>query len=477
MNIADLFVRVRGDTSDVASKLQGVRKGLNDVENASKTGHVSLGRLGNQFENFAARIIGVNPVVSKLAATLSDFAIGGTLTVGVLAGVAAVAAVYDKLTESSRKAMEVGDKLTKTYQEEARIMALGTGGKFKADIEDLTKSLEENLRAANRWSAIAKVFQGTWVAALFENRARGSIQGALQNTDAINQAGIDQLMAEIDEQDQMMVDRNRRELDALNQQIQKEKDITAEKARQQSLAIQYSELMKRTYGTLGTVGHNFSGPAIDPLQRMLEAERSGRDMASRQLSALGVPSFSLPSVGVDVGLSQKQIEDRKAMGILLDGDKQNTDELKEAIWGSAISSANLIVSALNLGGGGKGSGLGGALGATAGFAIGTAFGGPIGGAIGSTIGNVAGSLFGGLFDHAKSQEEIWQDQLNEQKKHNEWLAKNNHVLNVIASLLNAPQGYKVAAGRYEASNAMRSLHRTADAYAARGGTLPWSVAR
>lgn len=412
--------------------------------------------------------MGVNPVVGKLAAVLSEFSVGGALTVGILAGATAIAVAWDKLTESSRKAMEVGDKLAKTYQEEARIMALGIGGKYKADIEDITKAIQENVKWTDLLNRLQT--QGGPVAAaasLFTgglDKRREALAGGLQ------QAQIDQMMAEFDAQDEAMIASAKLATSNVNDQLEKEREITAEKARQQALVIQYTELMRRIYGTLGTIGHDFAGPAIDPLQRMQEAERAAQAMAAKQLAAFGVPQFSMFNTGINDGLTKEQIKTRERMGVLIDDANKNADKLSDVIAGSALQSAEIIVNALNIGGGGRGSGIGGALGGLTGNVLGTIAGQKIGGVVGSLVapgigtivGSLLGSLTGGLFDHAKSQEDIWQDQLNEQRKHNQWLKKNNLLLGDIANaLLNAPSGFNV--------NALRSLGATSRQYAARGG--------
>lgn len=389
--------------------------------------------------------MGVNPVVGKLAAVLSEFSVGGALTVGILAGATAIAVAWDKLTESSRKAMEVGDKLAKTYQEEARIMALGIGGKYKADIEDITKAIQENVKWTDLLNRLQT--QGGPVAAaasLFTgglDKRREALAGGLQ------QAQIDQMMAEFDAQDEAMIASAKLATSNVNDQLEKEREITAEKARQQALVIQYTELMRRIYGTLGTIGHDFAGPAIDPLQRMQEAERAAQAMAAKQLAAFGVPQFSMFNTGINDGLTKEQIKTREKMSILIDDANKNADKLSDVISSSAIQGASIIVSALNIGGGGRNSGLGGALGSTAGFVAGMVLtsGNPVGGAIGSTVGNIFGSLIGGLFDHKKAVE-------------SNTAAVN---ANTAALLLNAPRGFNV--------DALRSLGATSRRYASRGG--------
>lgn len=124
---------------------------VNEKMSAGAVQHkLVLGRLGNQFESLIGQIAGVSPVVGKAATVLGEFAVGASLTVGILAGLAAIAYAYDKLTESSRKAMDVADKLIETYGRAARISALGAGGQQKADIEDINKGLQEH----SKWLSV-----------------------------------------------------------------------------------------------------------------------------------------------------------------------------------------------------------------------------------------------------------------------------------------------------------------------------------
>lgn len=454
MNLADLFVRVRGDTSDVTEKFRRLGDSFGKLESASKSSHVSLGRLGNAFESLTSRIVGVNPVVGKLAAVLSEFSVGGALTVGILAGATAIAVAWDKLTESSRKAMEVGDKLAKTYQEEARIMALGIGGKYKADIEDLTKAMQENVKWTDLLNRLQT--QGGPVAAAASLFTGGLDKRREALSRGLQQAQIDQMMAEFDAQDEAMIASVKLSTSNLNDQLEKEREITAEKARQQALVIQYSELMRRTYGTLGTIGHDFAGPAIDPLQRMQEAERSGQAMAAKQLAALGVPQFSMPNIpGPFEGLTDAQKDTLRQLGVLTDKADKNADTIANAV----LSGAGIIVNALNIGGGGRGSGIGGALGSIVGTAggsilashIGSTFGSLIAPGVGTIVGSLAGSLLGGLFDHRKAVD------------------NNTAALNRVANLLNAPSGFKAAYYTYNAEDARRVYRQQVEA-ARREGT-------
>lgn len=112
-----------------------------------------------------------------------------------------------------------------------------------------------------------------------------------------------------------------------------------------------------------------------------------------------------------------------------------------------ISGLSSIATAMMIGGGGKGSQIGGWAGGMLGGAIGGAvmggklgsFGGPIGTAVGAIVGTLGGSLFGGLFDKKK-------------KVANGLDMMATQLARVNEQLRNMPSGYKVARGRYGATD-------------------------
>lgn len=81
--------------------------------------HLATGRLGNQFASLAGQIAGVHPIVGNLTSILGNFAYGSVMTVGILAGITAIAVAYDKITEGARKAKEKADELTRSLVQQA----------------------------------------------------------------------------------------------------------------------------------------------------------------------------------------------------------------------------------------------------------------------------------------------------------------------------------------------------------------------
>jgi hypothetical protein len=143
----------------------------------------------------------------------------------------------------------------------------------------------------------------------------------------------------------------------------------------------------------------------EQIQRAVNATRPTMDQAllSLQPAIPAVADAERPDAfrGSDSATQKDQL---RQLGVLTDKDDKNANMLHDAIWGSAAQLGSVLVGALNVGGGGRGSNIGGKRSEEQrglpwlGYIFG---GGPVGGAIGSTIGNFIGSAIGGLFDHHK----------------------------------------------------------------------------
>lgn len=378
---------------------------------------------------------------------LGDFAVGGLVTVGVLAGVAAVAVAFDKLTASSRKAMDAADKLSASYNQMAKISALGIGGQQKADIDIINKGLEEH----NKWL-------GFIIAARTRLGSMGGLLGAdpgghsaaiaagVTGKAAAEQARVNAIGLQDAKDNQAWADRIKAETDKADQAAAK--IMAASLAASETYWRGQTELLKRARDKVGELQEIARQYLLDnPVAKMLNAQIMGN---------LGPADIA--NVDINAGLTDEQKKTREKMGILIDDSNKNAMKLSDVISSSAIQGASIIVSALNLGGGGKGSGLGGAIGSTAGFAVGFSMGGPVGGAIGSLIGNIGGSLFGGLFDSHKK-------------------AVNNNTAAIQAltsALIYAPAGFRAESYRYSASDPkpLDKFAKYARSTAARGGANP-----
>jgi uncharacterized membrane protein YgcG len=112
---------------------------------AEAAGHLgehslAIGRLEMSLARFAERATGVNSTVGILGASMARFAIGSIETAGILIGIDAIIAVYDKLTESARKATDEQNKAIEAFEKMSREKALGPEGVV---IDSLNKQIAE----------------------------------------------------------------------------------------------------------------------------------------------------------------------------------------------------------------------------------------------------------------------------------------------------------------------------------------------
>ena len=448
MNIADLFVRVRGDTSDVTRQLKGVEGSMLGVERASlrldsgmQKAHFSSGRLRQELVSLVRQTTGTTPVIAQLGNVVGEFALGGPLALAATGGIAAIAVGINKLTSASDEAIKKGQQLVEQYLKIARIRALGVGGQQKADIEDLGKANAALVERQGFFNRAASLFGGSEGEAaignlfgFFAGRAGNQIT---QNAKA-TQAAVNELGLAIAAANDAAVPKIKATTTAM-----KGLDDTSKK-----VVITLDELVNKIAPAF------LSFPAfIRSLDKTVGDQLNQIQFGNLIPSNIEMPKISKPFED----LTDSQRDQLRKLGVIAD----NTGELMDVVRSSAIQGAQIIVNALNLGGGGKGSGLGGALGSTAGFAIGFATGGPIGGAIGSLVGQIGGSLLGGLFDH-----------------HKKAVNANTQALNantaIMAQLLNAPEGFKIAQARYNATD-VRDLGKATREYVTRGGANPLLV--
>lgn len=440
MNIAELFVRVRGDVSDVAPKLQLVEGGLRRVGQASGEAHFATGRLERGFAGLAERIAGVNPVVGTLATVLSNFAVGGAVTLGVMAGTAAIAVAYDKLTESSRKAIEAGTKLAETYEHEGKILRLGIGGKFKSDIEDITKAMQEQVK----WASVlgkASGFLGGSATGL--GALAASLGGSHAKAGAALGGGL--LQANIDELGALST----AAIDAADKETARLKKQADELAAARRLEEeQLDKLTKHILERANVIGNAASQRAF------VSGAGSGAIAAINTRNDINnlIPGSEL-NASIEQTIRGDHIkvmspEEIKALNESI----THADANRQLMIGAIMQSASLVVGALNLGGGGRGSGIGGAIGSLLGAGL-TVGAGVVTSGLWGIVGGIAGSIFGGLFDSHKK-------------------AVNNNTAAVqqltAAMLLNAPSGFKVSRYRFDASD-IKDFRKSTQKYATRGG--------
>lgn len=454
MNIAELFVRLRGDTSDLHRKLTDAERAILGLERSAirldrglKQTGLSTGRLGNQFAGLAGHIAGVHPVVGNLASVLGNFALTAGWTVAILGGLAAIAVAYDKITSEARKAKEESDKLISSLEKAIHLKGLGPGGETV-----------DQVKAAKERAAVLKTQIATLEVLIVKDAQDADVIASnLILQEKINKLYIErQNILNAQAGGQSIVNEKVNEAIAKNTEKVKELTFGYNQLRDAAERVNAEILREKTDWWKNYIQR--TNDALTVTEQLANAVNALRPSFLESLVSLGtfsVPEAAIANFDINAGLTDEQKKQHEKMGIFIEDANKNANKLHDAIWGSATQMANQIVGALNIGGGGKGSGLGGALGGTAGFAAGFMLGGPIGGAIGSTIGNIAGSLFGGLFDSHKKE-----------------VNANTQALRALTDEIhNAPSGFKIAQARYNATD-VSQLGQDLRRYRSRGGKNP-----
>lgn len=416
MNIAELFVRVRADVTDVDRRLKDVEARLSGVSRAAASTQLPMNKMNGALRALATQATHTSGPVGSLLTTLGSFAAGGAVMAGVLVGIAAIAKAYELMTAGAQKAKKETDGLIKSLVDQTKAAYNATvAGR---DLIKLQAELE--LQAAKASSGIG---WRTVVTAGMRGLITG--KGGLAPAD---QAARDKRIADAETAVRQAGINLGKTWEEAQPKIAKVATSTQKAAKAaEEMAFSWKEALEAAYMLDNTV-----------------EKITLRDAAT----ALG-EAFK-PDLTTDIQGSVDSVkEEIKTREELTHASQQNAEVIRNAV----LQSANIIVSALNIGGGGKGSSLGGALGSTAGFALGFLGGGVVGGAIGSTIGNIAGSLLGGLFDSNK-----------------EAINRNTEATraNTAALLMNAPSGYKVAQGRFDATD-IKEMREATRKYLTRGG--------
>lgn len=363
----------------------------------------------------ATQATGTSGPVGSLLTNLAMFTVGGPIVAGVLIGIAAIAKAYDLITRGAKEAAKEQKALADALASQFRPKT----GPRSLNQEQYTAALKEQARLGKEIADL----EGDTRADPFGFKARK----------------VAELLTEYQKVTQTLRD-----------------------VREQSAGILQTVTTKAEKVKELVVNYDLLRNAIDKVRAATEAEGmafwraygergAAIDADKRALQDLLITPIAPVDISDSARSAGQQAQD------ITDNATRNSEMVKNAIWGAASQSANMIVSALNIGGGGRGSGLGGALGGTAGFAAGYFFGGPIGGAIGSTVGNILGSAIGGLFDSNKKAVNTNTQAL---------------IANTAALLLNAPSGYKTASGRFDAT-AVKELRRAAMRFSTRGGAPVW----
>lgn len=142
MQIGELLVRITAESSGVT---RGTQKAAQDFARLEGTMQRASGTmtstdsavksLGGSFVALASQATGANPAVTRLVSVVGQFAVGGGIMVGVLAGVTALSAAWTFFTREAKTAKDATQALIDKMIEASNQRALGKTG------------LQEELRA------------------------------------------------------------------------------------------------------------------------------------------------------------------------------------------------------------------------------------------------------------------------------------------------------------------------------------------
>jgi hypothetical protein len=439
------------------------------------------------------------------------FAVGSGVVAGLLLAVGAIVAVYEHLNTESKKAKEEADKLTKSLndQADARLNATEAGQRALVAKAD---SNVANAKAATGGGFFSTLLQGMAPGGQSMNALTSGDAAAKVKDIAFAARGAQEQVNQLGEaigkkNDKIAADIKRIADEALavaakaDAAFQKRIDLlskglvfedTRKTVTTQLIAIEHTLEAQLNSGTQSLerriVASQRLSQVMDALNQKFIVAAKYTDVgqligitpnsdtaAARAYAAYGQPMDQVKrnnNNGILVQPGQydyigiKQAGDLKA----LENADKNSENLKNAIWGAAQQSAFMIVNALNIGGGGRGSQLGGALGSTGGTIggmmigakIGTIGGAPgmaVGAAIGAVIGTIGGSFLGGLFDSNKKA-----------------VNANTEATraNTAAMIQFAPSGFKIEPYRYQASDPKQIMQNFRQ-YGTRGGAVSFGT--
>lgn len=414
-----------------------------------------IGNLSRELVTLTRNVLGLNPVVAQAGGLLGNMAIGAGPMVAVLAGVAALAYGYEKLTAGARDTAKATDEAIKSLEALKDKQALGSLSGTSA-------------REAERAGVALFNVQEK----LTELRGKYATQSAV--------GGGSETKKEIVKQEAEEA-RLRGLIKAHENEVT---DVRAEKAKKQA-SDQKSALDQEWKDWQDFIAKKVASmKAVEDLNDKALRERREFLERSKEMGELGIGfagtaraqaplnPYRLPGLKPDAITATYN-----SIGNELSRNQQALrDGLKEIADSIGVTLAGKLLMAFGAGGGSGssfGSQVGGSLGGKLGAGAIGSLTGKLGQAafpiIGGLVGSLAGGLFGSLFDHKKSVD------------------SNTEALNKLTeSITNGPTGFKTSGYRFAATDGMpvinigqvitlggadfmRYLRQTSNDFGARGG--------
>ena len=135
--------------------------------------------------SMAASMLGAAPGVTQFTSVLGTMALGSGVMIAVLAGMAALAFAWDKITDSARKAKEENERSLKVLEDFQRQQEQGPGGPIGAEAERQRSNVDADLRKiADLRAQIASLNRGinAGTAEPTDFALRARLQGQLEET-------------------------------------------------------------------------------------------------------------------------------------------------------------------------------------------------------------------------------------------------------------------------------------------------------
>jgi hypothetical protein len=158
---------------------------------AEAAGHVgehslAIGRLEMSLARFSEHATGVNSTLGLLLTSMAKFGIGTIETAGILAGLAAVVAIWEHMTSAARAATEAQDKAIESFEKMQKEKALGPEGTVLAALNAQILAKQAQIDAPQR------------IAVSDELGHAGSGATGTQSERAAQQARMSQLQADLE---------------------------------------------------------------------------------------------------------------------------------------------------------------------------------------------------------------------------------------------------------------------------------------
>jgi len=118
---------------------------LKNVSEAGRSANLGLHRLNNSMIVVTRQALGAHPVIGQVADAVGTFAIGTARMIPILAGLAAIAFAYNRITKNARETKKAAEDAAKAIREQAREEA-SRGQATKIDQITALRRREDQLR-------------------------------------------------------------------------------------------------------------------------------------------------------------------------------------------------------------------------------------------------------------------------------------------------------------------------------------------